>query len=175
MKEETINIYEPRRDYYNDMCSLKICPECGEDLVSIGCTVILAVKSSSDQAEFMTNYHDSHFCKSCPVIVFDRSKLDYAASNGINLNDDEDCKYMVAGIVNMEAMEKKQELEMGSMDNPVILTKFLPSKIDIKGFLSSDYNQSYNKPIISPTIPGRNDPCSCGSGLKYKKCCGKNN
>ena len=21
--------------------------------------------------------------------------------------------------------------------------------------------------------PGRNDPCSCGSGLKYKKCCGK--
>lgn len=22
--------------------------------------------------------------------------------------------------------------------------------------------------------PGRNDPCPCGSGLKYKKCCGKN-
>lgn len=21
---------------------------------------------------------------------------------------------------------------------------------------------------------GRNDPCFCGSGLKYKKCCGKN-
>jgi SEC-C motif-containing protein len=20
---------------------------------------------------------------------------------------------------------------------------------------------------------GRNDPCTCGSGLKYKKCCGK--
>jgi uncharacterized protein YecA (UPF0149 family) len=24
----------------------------------------------------------------------------------------------------------------------------------------------------SPHI-GRNDPCPCGSGLKYKKCCGK--
>ena len=23
--------------------------------------------------------------------------------------------------------------------------------------------------------PGRNDPCPCGSGKKYKKCCGKNN
>ncbi len=23
--------------------------------------------------------------------------------------------------------------------------------------------------------PGRNDPCPCGSGLKYKNCCGKNN
>ncbi|MDE7434750.1 MAG: SEC-C domain-containing protein, partial [Lachnospiraceae bacterium] len=21
---------------------------------------------------------------------------------------------------------------------------------------------------------GRNDPCSCGSGIKFKKCCGKN-
>ncbi len=21
--------------------------------------------------------------------------------------------------------------------------------------------------------PGRNDPCSCGSGKKFKKCCGK--
>lgn len=24
------------------------------------------------------------------------------------------------------------------------------------------------------TKPGRNDPCPCGSGVKYKKCCGKN-
>ncbi|MCS2677438.1 SEC-C metal-binding domain-containing protein [Bacteroides ovatus] len=22
---------------------------------------------------------------------------------------------------------------------------------------------------------GRNDPCPCGSGKKYKKCCGRNN
>jgi SEC-C motif-containing protein len=28
------------------------------------------------------------------------------------------------------------------------------------------------KPIIVTKI-GRNDPCTCGSGLKYKKCCGK--
>jgi len=26
---------------------------------------------------------------------------------------------------------------------------------------------------ISSTKIGRNDPCSCGSGKKYKKCCGK--
>jgi SEC-C motif-containing protein len=28
------------------------------------------------------------------------------------------------------------------------------------------------KPILVNKI-GRNDPCTCGSGLKYKKCCGK--
>jgi SEC-C motif domain protein len=26
---------------------------------------------------------------------------------------------------------------------------------------------------LAVTKLGRNDPCSCGSGLKYKKCCGK--
>ncbi len=29
-------------------------------------------------------------------------------------------------------------------------------------------------PAKKAAKPGRNDPCPCGSGLKYKKCCGKN-
>lgn len=28
--------------------------------------------------------------------------------------------------------------------------------------------------IVKGPKVGRNDPCPCGSGLKYKKCCGKN-
>ena len=28
------------------------------------------------------------------------------------------------------------------------------------------------KPIHSDKHPDRNDPCPCGSGKKYKKCCG---
>ncbi|MCE1249717.1 MAG: SEC-C domain-containing protein, partial [Comamonadaceae bacterium] len=28
------------------------------------------------------------------------------------------------------------------------------------------------EPIARSQAPGRNDPCSCGSGKKYKKCCG---
>ncbi len=28
-------------------------------------------------------------------------------------------------------------------------------------------------PAATPPAPGRNDPCPCGSGKKYKKCCGK--
>ncbi len=30
------------------------------------------------------------------------------------------------------------------------------------------------KPVVKQKKVGRNDPCPCGSGLKYKKCCGKN-
>jgi len=29
-------------------------------------------------------------------------------------------------------------------------------------------------PFRSNAKIGRNDPCTCGSGKKYKKCCGKN-
>ena len=28
------------------------------------------------------------------------------------------------------------------------------------------------KPVLAKKIVGRNDPCPCGSGKKYKKCCG---
>ena len=33
--------------------------------------------------------------------------------------------------------------------------------------------QKSSKTIIKAPKVGRNDPCPCGSGLKYKKCCGK--
>ena len=30
-----------------------------------------------------------------------------------------------------------------------------------------------SKTVVKDKLPGRNDPCPCGSGKKYKKCCGK--
>jgi uncharacterized protein YecA (UPF0149 family) len=40
-------------------------------------------------------------------------------------------------------------------------------RIEIK----KDYNRS--KIVVKGDKVGRNDPCPCGSGKKYKKCCGK--
>jgi uncharacterized protein YecA (UPF0149 family) len=37
--------------------------------------------------------------------------------------------------------------------------------------ISQDYKKS--KTVVKEKEPGRNDPCPCGSGKKYKKCCGK--
>ena len=31
--------------------------------------------------------------------------------------------------------------------------------------------QQHHEPVVNEVKPGRNDPCFCGSGLKYKKCC----
>ena len=34
-------------------------------------------------------------------------------------------------------------------------------------------NYNHYEPYVRPPKVGRNDPCTCGSGKKYKKCCGK--
>lgn len=38
--------------------------------------------------------------------------------------------------------------------------------------IKKEYGRS--KTVVKEKKIGRNDPCPCGSGLKYKKCCGKN-
>jgi len=56
---------------------------------------------------------------------------------------------------------------------------------EVSGFLNTDAGWQFRdgkvlhsgpsekpKPIVNELKIGRNDPCSCGSGEKYKKCCG---
>lgn len=43
---------------------------------------------------------------------------------------------------------------------------------DVERLLNSKENPPQATLITFPKI-GRNSPCRCGSGLKYKKCCGK--
>ena len=38
---------------------------------------------------------------------------------------------------------------------------------------SGDGTDTANKTVRKGKKVGRNDPCPCGSGKKYKKCCGK--
>jgi len=38
--------------------------------------------------------------------------------------------------------------------------------VELEGFLNRPKTTTFEK------TPKRNDPCSCGSGKKYKKCCG---
>jgi hypothetical protein len=38
-------------------------------------------------------------------------------------------------------------------------------------FLDDVFNHQPQQPYIASKVAGRNDPCPCGSGKKYKKCC----
>lgn len=53
------------------------------------------------------------------------------------------------------------------------------SQLEIASFRRVDGDWRYDDSEVNPKSPpvrvekiGRNDPCTCGSGKKYKKCCG---
>ena len=43
--------------------------------------------------------------------------------------------------------------------------------VDGRWYFFEEANRK-NEPIVKGKQPGRNDPCPCGSGKKFKKCCG---
>lgn len=180
--KQTIDLSIRRRRYYSDECGLVKCPECNTELKEEGCTILLAVKSDKDEGEFMTNLAGSHFCTNCPVVVFDIDKLEQAAKYGIR--SDKNLKYLVGGIVDLNAIPKdKRELQIGTDENPMPLVHFLPDlntgideKLEINENsipLDTSLQNRNNQKITNKKKVGRNEPCPCGSGKKYKKCCGK--
>lgn len=51
----------------------------------------------------------------------------------------------------------------------------VPQRQQVAEEITTNQEQSGgNKPIVKEAKVGRNDPCPCGSGKKYKKCCGRN-
>ncbi|HUB10215.1 MAG TPA: SEC-C metal-binding domain-containing protein [Myxococcales bacterium] len=44
-------------------------------------------------------------------------------------------------------------------------------RAEVQGLIQSEAKEAM-KPYVAPPKPGRNDPCPCGSGKKYKRCCG---
>ena len=59
--------------------------------------------------------------------------------------------------------------------NLVINNKVERKQVAVPLTASVDDGSSVKKPVVKKTEKiGRNDPCPCGSGKKYKKCCGFN-
>ncbi len=65
---------------------------------------------------------------------------------------------------------------MSIMPKPQVELK----RVEVAKPVTANYSDSspakaVNKPVVNKTQKvGRNDPCPCGSGKKYKKCCGAN-
>ena len=57
-------------------------------------------------------------------------------------------------------------------DNDIINTQLAQAAQEFKA-PSEDAEEVSNTPIVNGEKIGRNDPCPCGSGKKYKNCCGK--
>jgi len=67
--------------------------------------------------------------------------------------------------------ERKLEIEIQVSEHKLF------ANITVDGSVEEDIIELtavLNKPVTTTfdKTPNRNDPCSCGSGKKYKKCCG---
>lgn len=69
------------------------------------------------------------------------------------------------------------EFERSSMANPLINDEFKDSFMSevarMKSLVENSALPELQSSAFPTKKPGRNEPCPCGSGLKYKKCCGK--
>ncbi len=158
MEIKNLDISIPRRRYYRNALSLDCCPECGAKLIPQFSTIILVVKTPTDEAQFATSHNGSQFCEKCPVVMFNKDIIQLVVAK-TELGK-QSPQISIAGIINMDAIPKdKQHLELGSDENPIPLVKFLP-------------NLPF-KPLETEKRVGANELCICGSGKKFKKCCGK--
>ena len=68
-----------------------------------------------------------------------------------------------------EKDNKKQDQERRLLESICV-----QHEIDHLNGITIHNRENKSKPIVSQKKVGRNDPCPCGSGKKYKKCCLKN-
>ncbi len=57
------------------------------------------------------------------------------------------------------------------------LRKLIRSGLELQAAMSQPIPDGFDTASMPPPVPmfeiGRNDPCFCGSGLKFKRCCGR--
>ena len=88
--------------------------------------------------------------------------------------------YEIAALEEETEIELKVDFEKLFYNMLDAKAKWLYTLPEWEGVLSEEKRREITKAwrksgqIINENKVGRNDPCPCGSGKKYKKCCGKN-
>ncbi|WP_020681954.1 PBPRA1643 family SWIM/SEC-C metal-binding motif protein [Marinobacterium rhizophilum] len=74
-------------------------------------------------------------------------------------------------LLSVQNEARKVEVEALLVEHQLIATITVDAHVDEN---IADLLGMINKPktVSLDAKPNRNDPCTCGSGLKYKKCCG---
>lgn len=81
--------------------------------------------------------------------------------------------YQVEGFDMFDAMIKSiQDDTIRYLFNVTVQTEAKRKQVAQVTGTSGGEQELINKPVVKQGEVGRNDPCPCGSGKKYKKCCG---
>ena len=70
-------------------------------------------------------------------------------------------------------LEKEGEKEKAQSQPSAVEAALKREQVAQPTRTSGDGTDTANKTVRKGKKVGRNDPCPCGSGKKYKKCCGR--
>lgn len=91
--------------------------------------------------------------------------------SGYNVNRDVKLGTEEAPIsVQVKSEERQQEVEKVLAEHNIIASITIDAESD-ENTLELETLLNKPQPTHFEKTPNRNDPCSCGSGKKYKKCC----
>jgi preprotein translocase subunit SecA len=88
--------------------------------------------------------------------------------NSDDSDDDEDEEAEVVAV----AQEQRRAAQASVEDFTRNIQRKKEKEMAELQFVGGDGSSSVKKPVVNQQKAGRNDPCPCGSGKKYKKCHG---
>lgn len=106
------------------------------------------------------------FYRGTPDIMGNYGKNGYNPKPNIKLGSADNPLTLTVCSEAREAVIIEQVNELGLVANIEVTDKKEENLLELEAVLNKPKTQTFDK------TPKRNDPCSCGSGKKYKKCCG---
>ena len=104
--------------------------------------------------------------------MFELAKTLDKDSDYVIINDGSKTEDEIAEIINIASEIKLNNSRPFPGDEPILLKNHRRLDIPVMHW-SDEKNGPELEPVRTEPKIGRNDICLCGSGKKYKKCCGK--
>jgi len=83
-------------------------------------------------------------------------------------------EYKFEGYEMFQDMVKSIQEEVVTLLYHIRVQANMPKREKVAEPVEASHGNQPRKPVVKDAKIGRNDPCPCGSGKKYKKCCGAN-
>lgn len=152
------------------------------------CPYFIPTKSDIKLFSDDDNVYASTYCKKLEEYIKTKSNLDESEFDDLISAIVDACKVdkqpnEILAMVNEGGIEFGEEDEKAEFLRLLMILSNNTRKWVLRGYMPSELVKTPRRPAIRP-LPsrptdsvqkkvGRNDPCICGSGKKYKHCCGK--
>jgi preprotein translocase subunit SecA len=121
--------------------------------------------------DLRTNVQNASMEQKDPLLVYKKESYDIFLIMMEKINLEIVSFLMKAGILQDDPNAQKQQRRVAPPQSPKVISS--PKVMASRGNLDGSIAEQNNSPAKAQLVVGRNEACPCGSGKKYKQCCGK--